>query len=75
MKIFVLAVLSSSIVGETLINTLNSLSFLQSEHIQPVITSLINTVQSLHTLNQKMYPNGINMAICVLCLLLIYINY
>lgn len=41
-----------------MINTLNSLTFLQSEYIQPIITSLINTVQSLHTLNQKMCPNG-----------------
>lgn len=55
----ILVVLSSSIVGETMINTLISLTFLQSEYIQPVITSLINTVQSLHTLNQKMCPNGI----------------
>ncbi|XP_025408544.1 probable E3 ubiquitin-protein ligase HERC1 isoform X2 [Sipha flava] len=55
--IFYNDVLSSSIVGETMINTLNSLTFLQSEHIQPVLTSLINTVQSLHILNQKMCIN------------------
>jgi len=58
-----------------MINTLNSLSFLQSEHIQPLITSLINTVQSLHTLNQKMCSNGMNMVMCVLNLILIVINY
>ncbi|XP_027837521.2 probable E3 ubiquitin-protein ligase HERC1 [Aphis gossypii] len=55
--LFYNAVLSSSIVGETMINTLNSLSLYQSEHIQPLITSLVNTVQSLHTLNQKMCSN------------------
>lgn len=44
-----------------MINTLNSLTFLQSEHIQSIITSLINTVQSLHTLNQKMYSNGMDL--------------
>jgi len=44
-----------------MINTLNSLTFLQSEHIQSIITSLINTVQSLHSLNQKMCSNGMTM--------------
>lgn len=41
-----------------MICTLNSLTFLPSEYIQPVITSLIHTVQSLHMLNQKMCSNG-----------------
>jgi len=50
-----------------MINTLNSLTFLQSEHIQPLITSLINTVQSLHTLNQKMCLNGISMVMYAIC--------
>lgn len=58
--IYISAVLSSSIVGEIMINTLNSLTFLPSELTQPVITSLINTVHSLHTLNQKMCCNGKN---------------
>lgn len=58
-EICISAVLSSSVIGETLINTLNSLTFLQSEHIQPVITSLISTFQSLHTLNQKMCSHGL----------------
>lgn len=68
-KICISAVLSSSIVGETLINTLNSLTFLQSDHIQSVITSLINTVQSLHTLNQKMCSSGMN---CISCFIVLY---
>lgn len=48
-----------------MINTLNSLTFLPSELTQPVITSLINTVHSLHTLNQKMCCNGKNYYIYV----------
>jgi len=48
-----------------MINTLNSLTFLQSEHIQSIITSLINTVESLHSLNQKMCSNGINMFVYI----------
>ncbi|VVC31643.1 Hypothetical protein CINCED_3A017272 [Cinara cedri] len=52
--IFFNAVLSSSVVGETLINTINSLTFVQSENIQSIITSLINTVQSLHLFIRKM---------------------
>jgi len=55
-----------------MINTLNSLSLYQSEHIQPLITSLINTVQSLHTLNQKMCSNGKIKVMCILSILLIY---
>lgn len=52
-----------------MINTLNSLTFLQSEYIQPIVTSLINTVQSLHTLNQKMCLNGKDIFFRYLCML------
>lgn len=66
---YISAVLSSSIVGETMINTLMSLTFLQSEYIQSAVTSLINTVQSLHMFNQKMCSNGINVSVYVLSLM------
>lgn len=57
-----------------MINTLNSLTFLQSEYIQSIITSLISTVQSLHSLNQKMCSNGMSMFVLFLSHVFIYVN-
>lgn len=62
---YILAVLSASIVGETMINTLYSLTLLQNELIQPILSSLMSIVQSLHTFNQKMCSNSKNVSVYV----------